>query len=154
MLKQSIITIALLLSVGCASQPSTYTDKSTPERRDIQATGAAATEAARSNSSTNADLKQNHSSGNNMRGLNLSSVNDSNTDYRQLPGVCCAYYPDGSRNYQREHDLYVQKQYGRIQRERGNTYSGYASQQWKRGFDRKVERKIDLEVNRVLDKVF
>jgi hypothetical protein len=144
MLKQSIITIALLLSVGCASQPSTYTDKSTPERRDIQATGAAATEAARSNRSTNADI----------RGVHLSSVNDSNTDYRQLPGVCCAYYPDGSRNYQREHDLYVQKQYGRIQRERGNTYSGYASQQWKRGFDRKVERKIDLEVNRVLDKVF
>lgn len=145
MLKQSIITIALLLSVGCASQPSTYTDRSTPERRDVQATGSAATEAARSNRSTNADI----------RGVHLSSVsNSNNTDYSQLPGICCAYYPDGSRNYQREHDLYVQKQYSRIQRERGSTYSGYATQQWKRGFDRKMERKIDLEVNRVLDKVF
>lgn len=55
--KTLILMVAMLPIVGCTSQPSTYADKSTPNQRGIEATGAAATEAAQSNSSRNSDIK-------------------------------------------------------------------------------------------------
>lgn len=149
-MKQIIAIIALASTVGCASQPSTYTDKSTPDRRDIEATGAAATEAARSNSSQNVDVNSNVPL---VRGTSVS-YNGGGTDYSQLPGICCAYHPDGTRNYKREHDLYIERQYSRIQREQRNTYSGYASQRWSRELDTRIERKIDEKIRNVMDKLF
>jgi len=147
-LQQTTIAIAMLLTIGCSTQPSTYVDNSTADQRDIQATGAAATAAAHSNNSKNVDIEVN-SNVPLVRGTNVSSLN-----YQELPGVCCAYNSDGTRNYEREHEIYIQKQYGRIQRDRRNTYSGYASQRAKQNFKNKMERKIDEKINHFLNKLF
>ena len=156
MIKKISIAFALLLTVGCSTQPSTYTDKSTPDQRNIEATGAAATEAARSNSSRNTDTNIN-SNVPLVRGMQVS-YNGSDKDYSALPGVCCAYYPDGSRNYRREHEIYIEKEYSRMQsgKRQGRTDRNrqYASDQWKRKFDIKMQRKIDAEIDRVLKKIF
>lgn len=56
-LKVIVAAVAMVLSTGCASQSSVYVDRSTPEQRDVRATGAAAVEAARSNSSQNVNIE-------------------------------------------------------------------------------------------------
>jgi hypothetical protein len=56
-LKIIVAAVAVSLSTACASHPSVYEDRSTSAQRDIRATGAAAVEAAKSNTSQNADIK-------------------------------------------------------------------------------------------------
>lgn len=150
MIKQTSIAFALLLTVGCASQPSTYTDKSTPDQRNIEATGAAATEAARSNRSQNTDINVDS----NVPLVQGTRVSYNGNDYSQLPGICCAYYPDGTRNYQREHEIYVEKQYAKQNRGRGNSHGDYARRRFNTRFDQELQRKIDKEVERWMDKIF
>ena len=149
-LDQSVLIVILVSAIGCASQPSSYVDKSTPEQRNIEATGAAAVEAARSNSSTNVNIESNVPL---VSGVKVSS-NQSGTYYSQLPSICCAYHPDGSRNHQREHEIYVEKQYAKQQRERGNTYGGYATQRASSQFDWRLKQKIDKEIDRFMEKIF
>lgn len=136
--KTLVLMVATFAIVGCTSQPSTYADKSTPNQRDIEATGAAATEAARSNSSQNSDIKieSNVTTGKTMKTSQKEAI-----DYRQLPGVCCAYNADGTRDHKREHEIYIDKQYAKQQRERGETYGGSASQRASTEFDRRAKHK-------------
>ena len=138
------IAIALSTAVGCSIQPSNYVDNSTPEKRSIAASGQAATAAAWSNSSNNTNIKV---------AANTPTI-VAVTNYQELPGVCCAYYPDGSRNYEREHEIYITKQYGRIQRGRKQGYVGYAAERFKRQSDYKIRRKINKRVDDWVNDIF
>lgn len=92
-LKMTVAAVAVALSTGCAVQPSTYEDRSTPGERNIRATGAAAVEAAKSNRSTNANIESNggvgftvyDANGNRDRSaeaaLRRQRLNDSYSDY-------------------------------------------------------------------------
>jgi hypothetical protein len=142
----SNLTIAIALSavVGCSVQPANYVDNSTPEKRSIVATGSAATAAAWSNSSNNTNIKM---------ASNTPAI-VAITNYQELPGVCCSYYPNGNRNYQREHEHYIENQYGRLQRGRRQGYVGYAAERFKRQADYKIRRKIDRKVDDWVNDIF
>jgi hypothetical protein len=136
-----LIFLALLSTmIGCASQPSTYEDTSTPEQRNIKATGQAATEAARSNSSRHGDIKTTSTAP-----IKLSS----NAKYDLENGRYVVLRPDGSRDHRAELRLLQERsQYNR------SGYGSYTRDRWKRQFDYKMKRKIDEEVQRVIDKIF
>ena len=138
-MKHLIAALTLLSSVGCASHPSTYTDLSTPDQRNIQATGQAATEAARSNQSINADIE--------VRGGSNLTTSTGNGQYdRRL------YNADGTRNRAAERALFQSNSY---QRSRGNrSYTDYTRQRASSKFDNRMKRAINEELDRFFDKVF
>jgi len=141
---------AIILATGCATQPSTYTDKSTPDQRNIEATGAAATEAARSNSSQNANIK--------AEGMQLTQVSQPQGRTFRIDnrGFTYVYFPDGSRDFDMERELiYAQDRNKYNYRHRpNNTYSGYYVDEFKRRADVKIRYKIRKETQRLVDKLF
>ena len=143
-MKQIIAALALLATVGCATQPSTYTDLSTPDQRNIQATGQAATEAARSNRSTNADVEV-RGNGNISLPMSTQQANDPRYD-RQL------YNADGTRNRAAERAYFMQNANSRSRQ--GNTYGDYTAQRARSQFDWRMKRKIDKEIERFMEKLF
>jgi hypothetical protein len=142
---------AIVLATGCATQPSTYTDTSTPDQRNIQATGAAATEAARSNSSQNANIK--------TEGLQLTQVSQPQSrTFKYMPhGNIYVYFPDGSRDFDMERELIYaedRNKYNYRQRQHDNSYTGYYVDEFKRRADVKIRHKIRKESQRLVDKIF
>ena len=140
-MKQFLFVLALLPMVGCTTYAnSTYTDKSTKDTRHIEATGAAAVQAAKSNTSQNADVR--------VEGMKISH----NSHQEQIPtsGRYVVFGPDGKRDHRAElRLLQQQKQY----KPYGN-YGDYTSQQAKRQFDHRMKRKIDDKVQRLMEKIF
>ena len=127
-MKYLVAILALSSMIGCASQPSTYEDKSTPDQRDIKATGQAATEAARSNKSNNADIK--------VQGTTTGDF---------------VVYRNGKRDHRAELRLMQQSMHNRNGR---LSVGEYAGNRISREFDHRIKRKIDAEVDRVMDKIF
>jgi len=141
MMKLFLVLPFLALTIGCASpyQNASYTDKSTPEQRDIEASGAAAVEAARSNRSTNGNIQTNVQ----------PAVKLSANDQYDIDNGRYVVYHNGKRDHRAELRLLQQKsQYQR------KGYGSYANDRFKRQFDYKMKRKIDEEVQRVIDKIF
>ena len=140
-MKYLFAVLILSTCVGCASQPSTYVDWSTPDQRDIKATGQAATEAARSNSSKNADVK--------VQGTQISqnthAVSHPNDEYTFI-----VYRPDGSRDHRAELRLRQQAMNNRFSEGIGTYTKNQTSREW----DRRMRRKISAEIDRVMDKIF
>lgn len=140
-MKYLLAIFALSSMIGCASQPSTYEDRSTPEQRDIKATGQAATEAARHNNSSH-----------------VGSYNARTTTQHQLTGLdqydisngrYVIYGQDGKRDHRAElRLLQADKQYKKP------GYGDYASDRMSNEFDYRLKRKIDAEVERFMDKIF
>jgi len=128
-----IILLSLMLTtVGCASQPSNYSDTSTHEQRNVQATGRAATEAAKSNTSTNADVRQ-----------------DVKVTQPVNPHGFIVYDANGKRDHRAELRLLQQKsQY------RKPGYGSYYLTNTKREFDYEMRRKMDKSIDRLMDKIF
>ena len=141
-MKYLVAILALSSMIGCASQPSTYEDRSTPEQRDIKATGQAATEAARSNSSKNADIK--------MDGLQVSHNSHQQQNVNQHRYI--VYRPDGTRDHRAELRL-MQQSMQNNNNGRGN-YGTYTQTRAAREFDHRLKRKIDAEVDRFMEKIF
>jgi len=140
-MKYLVAILALSSMIGCASQPSTYEDRSTPDQRDIKATGQAATEAARSNSSKNADVE--------IRGTQVSHNahvdSHPNDEYTFI-----VYRPDGTRDHRAELRLRQQAMNNRFSEGIGTYTKNTASREW----DRRMRRKISAEIDRVMDKIF
>lgn len=125
-MKYSFMALCLLLSVGCASQPSVYEDKSTANQRNITATGAAAVEAAKSNNSSNVNVKA-----------------------EVKPNGYIVYDSNGQRDHRAELMLLQKsKQY------KQPSYSNFAATEFKREFNRRANRSIDAEIDRLMDKIF
>jgi len=142
-MKSLIVAGMLLATVGCASQPSTYTDTSTPAQRNVEATGAAATEAARSNRSTNGDVE--------MRGVSVSQINLSGLPkYDSRTGRRIIYDQNGNRDHRAE----LQNIYRTDHRGRQNSYVGYTVDTFKREADYELKRKISKKIDRLVDKIF
>lgn len=123
-----LLILALSSCVACASQPSTYEDRSTPEQRDVTATGMAAVEAARSNKSTNADIK--------VEGTTTGDF---------------VVYRNGKRDHRAELKLMQQSMHNRNGRQ---SVREYTNNRWEREWDHRVKRKIDAEMDRFLEKIF
>lgn len=137
-----LIFLALLSTmIGCASQPSTYEDKSTPEQRDITATGQAATEAARSNRSTNTNVQANAG-----RQIELTDI-----DRYDLANGRYVIYKDGKRDHRAELRMMQQQSQ---QNGRRSRYGEWASDNFRRKYDYQLKRKIDKEIDRIIDKIF
>lgn len=136
-MKKLLIAIALLSTVGCASQPSTYTDKSTPDQRNIEATGRAATEAARSNTSRNASV--------------TTPVHMSSNDRYDLENGRYVVYKNGKRDHRSELKLLQKSMHNRNGRQ---SLGDYTSNRMSREWDHRIRRKVDAEVNRLMEKIF
>jgi hypothetical protein len=141
-MKYLLAIFALSSMIGCASQPSTYEDKSTPDQRDIKATGQAATEAARSNSSRNGNIQTTTHTP-----IKVSHIDN----YDMQNGRYVVYGPDGKRDHRAELRLLRDRQNSR--NGRGN-YGEYTSNVAGREFDHRMKRKIDKEIERFMDKIF
>lgn len=137
-----VIIIIISNFMGCASQPSTYTDTSTPAQRNVEATGAAATEAARSNRSTNGDVE--------MRGVSVSQINLSGLPkYDSRTGRRIIYDQNGNRDHRAElQNIYRTDHQGR------QGYLGYTASTFKREADYELKRKINKKIDRIVDKIF
>ena len=133
-MKYLIAILAMSTCVGCASQPSTYEDRSTPEQRDVSATGMAAVEAARSNRSTNADIKIEGSA--NVQGTTTGDI---------------VVYRNGKRDHRAELRMMQQQMHNRNGRQ---SVGEYTENRFDREWDHRVKRKIDAEMDRFLDKIF
>jgi hypothetical protein len=141
-MKYLLAVLALSSMIGCASQPSTYEDNSTPDKRDIKATGQAATEAARSNSSRNGNIQT----------TTHTPIKVSHIDtYDMQNGRYVVYGPNGKRDHRAELRLLRDRQNSRNGR---GHYGEYTSNQMSREFDHRMKRKIDKEVQRFMDKIF
>lgn len=134
MKKMIAVAIMILSTSACAVQPSTYEDNSTPDQRNIKATGAAATEAARSNRSTNADVR---------------NATVSHVTVPVNPHGYIVYDSNGNRDHRAELRLLQEKsQYKRP------TYTEYYKQRVSQEFRYNATRKIDKSVDRLMDKIF
>lgn len=144
-MKKILIATALLAMVGCASpyKNASYTDKSTPDERNIEATGAAAVEAARANRSTNVS-----STGRNVK-TEQPIVYTPLDQYDMSNGRRVVYKPNGERDHRAElRLLQLEKQHQKP------GYGDYASDRMSDEFDYRMKRKIDAEVQRFMDKLF
>jgi hypothetical protein len=122
-----LTTLCFSLCAGCATQPSTYEDTSTKEQRNIKATGSAATEAARSNTSRHSQIDQ----------------------YDLQNGRYVVIGPDGKRDHRAELRLLQQNaQY------RKPGYGEYASDRFSQEFDYRLKRSIDSKVDEWIKKIF
>ena len=150
---------AFIITTGCASQPSTYKDTSTPEQRNIEATGQAATEAARSNTSNNADAKIDVQRTDNSP-MTISAAPTSSYRVEEYPsntgpGVEYRVYRDGRRDFDMEFELRRQAMINKAAARNGR--SGYVGQyldETKRQFDRNMDRKISKSVRNLMEKIF
>ena len=148
-MKNFAFILMLLPMVGCSTYAnSTYKDNSTADRRDIEATGAAAVEAAKSNTDKNADID--------IRGLQVSH----NTHHQnmgnpniQMPtaGRYVVFGPDGKRDHRAELRLLQNSMHNRNGRQGFGEYTG---NRMSREFDHRMKRKIDAEIDRFMDKIF
>ena len=121
-------------SVGCATTPSTYTDTSTPDQKNIQATGMAAVEAARSNRNvTQVNFVPGQWDGTSVDHLGNPIIYDANgrIDHR------------ASIRYQQRRDQYKQP-----------SISQWAGREFKREADYKMKRKIRAKIDKITDKLF
>ena len=139
-MKYLIAILALSSMIGCASQPSTYEDKSTPEQRDIKATGQAATEAARSNTSRNGNIQTGVP-------IKLSHIDQ----YDIQTGRYVVIGPNGKRDHRAELRMMQTNMHNRNGRQGVGTYT---RNQMSREWDHRIKRKIDDEIQRFMDKVF
>ena len=139
-MKYLFAVLALSTCVGCASQPSTYEDRSTPEQRDIKATGQAATEAARSNTSRNGNIQTGVP-------IKLSHIDQ----YDIQNGRYVVIGPDGKRDHRAELRMMQQNMHNRNGRQGIGTYTqNRMSREW----DHRIKRKIDDEIDRFMEKIF
>lgn len=141
-MKYLVAVLALSTMVGCASQPSTYEDSSTPEQRSIKATGQAATEAARHNNSSHVGSYNTsvYSQKHNLTSIDQYDINN---------GRYVIYGKDGERDHRAElRLLQADKQHKK------SGYGDYASDRMNDEFDYRLKRKIDAEVERFMDKIF
>ena len=137
-MKYLFAVLMLSTCVGCASQPSTYEDRSTSDQRDIKATGQAATEAARSNKSNNADIK--------VQGTNTSNVKVQGTTTGDI-----VVYRNGKRDHRAELRMMQRQMHNRNGRQ---SVGEYTENRFDREWDHRIKRKIDAEMDRFLDKIF
>jgi hypothetical protein len=139
-MKTHLLTLLCFsLCVGCATQPSTYEDTSTKDQRNIKATGSAATEAAKSNTSRHSQTESA------TTGLKLSHIEQ----YDLQNGRYVVIGPDGKRDHRAELRLLQQNaQY------RKPGYGEYASDRFSREFDYRLKRSIDRKVDEWIKKVF
>jgi hypothetical protein len=146
-MKQFAFILMLLPMVGCTTYAnSTYKDNSTADQRQIEATGAAAVEAAKSNTDKNADID--------IKGLQVSHNTHHQADVTMPParGRYVVFGPDGKRDHRAELRLL-----GDYQRKKNNgrgNYGEYTKNRVDREFDHRLKRKIDAEVDRFMDKIF
>lgn len=143
-MKQLIAICSIVLVTGCATQPSTYVDRSTPDKRDIEATGRAAVEAAKSNTSNNVDVEgvqvgHTHTPGVwdgktvDSRGMPIVFDQFGNKDIR---ASLRAIYERDDHNYQR------------------GGYIRWATEDFKRQADYKIKRNIRKRITKITDKIF
>lgn len=142
-MKKFLLVVALLPMFGCTTYAnSTYKDTSTADRRDIEATGAAAVEAAKSNTDKKMDI----------RGLQISH-NTHHDDVTMTTGKhhYIVFGPDGKRDHRAELRLMQQSMHNRNGRQ---GVGEYTRNRFDREWDHRVKRKIDAEIDRFMDKVF
>lgn len=144
-MKQFAFILMLLPMVGCTTYSnSTYKDNSTADRRDIEATGAAAVEAAKSNTDKNADID--------IKGLQVSHNTHHQADVTMATsGRYVVFGPDGKRDHRAELKLLQNSMHNRNGRQ---GFGEYTKNRADREFDHRLKRKIDAEVDRFMDKIF
>ena len=127
--------IGCLLS-ACVTQPSSYVDQSSAGQRDIEATGAAAVEAAKSNKS---DLS-----------VTQQSMQQARHDLARgtTTGNYVVY-----RNGERDHRAELRLMQDAMQYKKPG-YGSYASEKWKREFDYRMKRRIDEKIEGWIDDIF
>jgi hypothetical protein len=148
-MKQFAFILMLLPMVGCSTYAnSTYKDNSTADQRAIEATGAAAIEAAKSNTDKNADID--------IKGLQVSH----NTHHNQIgnpniqmptAGRYVVFGPNGKRDHRAELKLLQNSMHNRNGRQ---GFGEYTRNRADREFDHRMKRKIDAEIDRFMDKIF
>jgi len=142
-MKQFAFILMLLPMVGCTTYAnSTYKDTSTADQRQIEATGAAAVEAAKSNTDKNVKVE----------GLQVSS-NTYDTG-RMIPTAnrYIVFGPDGTRDHRAE--LKLLSEYQKKKNNGRGNYGEYTSTRASREFDHRMKRKIDAEIDRFMEKIF
>ena len=143
-MKKFLFILMMLPMVGCSTYSnSTYKDNSTADRRDIEATGAAAVEAAKSNTDKNVDIK----------GLQVSHNTHHQADVTMTTGKhrYVVFGPDGKRDHRAELRLMQQSMHNRNGRQ---SVGEYTQNRLDREWDHRVKRKIDAEIDRFMDKIF
>lgn len=143
-MKKFLLVVALLPMFGCTTYAnSSYKDNSTADRRDIEATGAAAVEAAKSNTDKNIDIS----------GLQVSHNTQHQAGVTMTTGQhrYVVFGPDGKRDHRAELRLMQQSMHNRNGRQ---SVGEYTQNRFDREWDHRVKRKIDAEMDRFLDKVF
>jgi hypothetical protein len=139
-MKRVLLTSLILIPLyGCSTQPSTYNDTSTPGQRNIQATGQAATEAARSNRSTNGDIEVRSNIP--LTHAGQQAVNESGYT---------VYNPDGTRNHRAE----LRLMYPHNNPNRSNSYASYGKDYFKQEADYEMKRKIRKKIDKWIEDIF
>lgn len=144
-MKQLLFILMMLPMIGCTTYAnSTYKDNSTADRRDIEATGAAAVEAAKSNTDKNVKVE----------GLQVSQLDPRHSSVQMNTGGKHRYVvfgPNGERDHRAELRLMQQSMHNRNGRQ---SFGEYTSNRASREFDHRMKRKIDAEIDRFMDKIF
>jgi len=136
------LAVMSFTTIGCATAtPSTYTDTSTAEQKNIQATGAAAVEAARANQ--NRTLIQGTTAVGSPNTLVWDGVS---VDHMGNPII---YGMDGKPDYRASIRF----------NQRRNQYKqpglvDWAVNDFKRDAEYKAKRKIRRKINKITDKLF
>jgi len=142
-MKQFAFILMLLPMVGCTTYAnSTYKDTSTADQRQIEATGAAAVEAAKSNTDKNVKVE----------GLQVSSNTYHTGNMIPTGNRYVVFGPDGKRDHRAE--LKLLSDYQKKKNNGRGNYGEYTSTRASREFDHRLKRKIDAEVDRFMDKIF